>query len=137
MLRAKTLVDDLSANGGQSKRKNSDSQLFMFDKLIENKIREAMEAGEFDNLPGKGQPLDLDAYFSTPSDLRLTYSVLKSARCVPEEIELRKEVESLTEQLSQCANERQRQSIQGQIRSKTLKLNLLTDSNRRQRGKKA
>lgn len=109
----------------------------MFGKLIENKIREAMEAGEFDNLPGKGKPIDLDAYFSTPEELRLSYSVLKSARCLPEEVELRKEIESLTEQLANCSNERQRQSLQEQIRSKNLKLNLLTDSNRRQRGKKA
>jgi hypothetical protein len=109
----------------------------MFGKLIENKIREAMEAGEFDNLSGKDQPIDLEAYFSTPSDLRLSYSVLKSARCLPEEVELRKEIESLTEQLSNCTDERRKHSIQEQITTKTLKLNLLTDSNRRQRGKKA
>lgn len=109
----------------------------MFGKLIENKIREAMEAGEFDNLSGKGKPLDLEAYFSTPAELRLGYSVLKSARCLPEEVELRKEIESLNEQLANCSTENLRQSIQDQIRSKTLKLNLLTDSNRRQRGKKA
>ncbi len=109
----------------------------MFGKLIENKIREAMEAGEFDNLPGKGKPIDLEAYFSTPSDLRLGYSVLKSARCLPEEVELRKEIESLTEQLAACTDERQRKNLQEQRISKTLKLNLLTDSNRRHHGKKA
>ncbi|MDX2039672.1 MAG: DUF1992 domain-containing protein [Acidobacteriota bacterium] len=109
----------------------------MFGKLIEEKIREAMEAGEFDNLPGAGKPIDLEAYFSTPPDLRLSYSVLKSARCLPEEVELRKEIESLTERLGRCSDERQRQSIHDQISNKTLKLNLLTDSNRRQRGKKA
>jgi hypothetical protein len=27
--------------------------------LVEKRIREAMEKGEFDNLPGKGEPLDL------------------------------------------------------------------------------
>lgn len=109
----------------------------MFGKLIENKIREAMEAGEFDNLAGKGRPIDLEAYFSTPADLRLSYSVLKSAQCLPPEVELRKEIELLTEQLCNCADERQRQTFHNQIRSKTLKLNLLTDSNRRQRSKKA
>ena len=108
-----------------------------FDKLVEEKIKEAQQRGEFDNLPGKGKPIDLDAYFSTPEELRLSYSVLKSARCLPEEVELRKEIESLTGQLANCSNERQRQSLQEQIRSKNLKLNLLTDSNRRQRGKKA
>ena len=46
------------------------------EKLIEEIIREAMEKGEFDNLPGKGKPLDLDAYFATPEDVRLGYSVL-------------------------------------------------------------
>jgi hypothetical protein len=109
----------------------------MFGKLIEEKIREAMEAGEFDNLPGAGKPLDLEAYFATPADLRLSYSVLKSARCLPEEVELRKEIECLTNQLELSADQRQKQFIADQIASKTLKLNLLTDSNKRQRGKKA
>jgi len=108
----------------------------MFGKLIEEKIREAMEAGEFDNLPGAGKPIDLEAYFATPADLRLSYSVLKSARCLPEEVELRKEIESLTERLAVCSDVGQRDSLNEQIRSQTLKLNLLTDSNRRQRGKR-
>ncbi|MBL8187993.1 MAG: DUF1992 domain-containing protein [Acidobacteria bacterium] len=109
----------------------------MFGKLIEEKIREAMEAGEFDNLPGEGKPIDLEAYFATPAELRLSYSVLKSARCLPEEVELRKEIESLTEQLAVCTDDGQRRRLNEQIRSKTLKLNLLTDSNRRQRGKRS
>lgn len=109
----------------------------MFGKLIEEKIREAMEAGEFDNLPGEGKPIDLEAYFATPAELRLSYSVLKSARCLPEEVELRKEIESLTEQLAVCSDDDQRRRLNEQIRSKTLKLNLLTDSNRRQRGKRS
>ena len=48
------------------------------ESLIDEIIREAMEKGEFDNLPGKGKPLDLEAYFATPADVRLGYSVLKS-----------------------------------------------------------
>ncbi len=109
----------------------------MFGKLIEEKIREAMEAGEFDNLPGEGKPIDLEAYFATPAELRLSYSVLKSARCLPEEVELRKEIESLTEQLAVCTDDGLRHKLNEQITSKTLKLNLLTDSNRRQRGKRS
>lgn len=31
-----------------------------FAKLAENRILEAMEAGEFNNLEGRGQPLNLD-----------------------------------------------------------------------------
>jgi hypothetical protein len=105
------------------------------EKLIEEKIREAMERGEFDDLPGKGKPLDLDAYFSTPEDVRLGYSVLKSAGCVPVEVGLQNEIESLKARLIACDDERERQSLRKEIEGKTLKLNLLMDSNQRRGGK--
>ena len=41
-----------------------------FEKIAEEKIEEAIAAGEFDNLPGQGKPLDLDAYFATPEQMR-------------------------------------------------------------------
>jgi DnaJ homologue, subfamily C, member 28, conserved domain len=104
------------------------------EKLIEEKIREAMERGEFDDLPGKGKPLDLDAYFATPEDVRLGYSVLKSAGCLPVEVELQNEIESLKARLGVCDDERERQSLRKEIEAKTLKLNLLTDGARRARG---
>ncbi len=94
------------------------------EKLIEEKIREAMERGEFDDLPGKGKPLDLDAYFATPEDVRLGYSVLKSAGCVPVEVELQKEIESLKARLDVSDDERERQSLRKEIEGKTLKLSL-------------
>lgn len=105
----------------------------MFGKLIEDKIREAMDAGEFDDLPGKGKPLDLDAYFATPADLRLGYSVLKSAKCVPPEVELMKEIEELKTRLENISENADRQSIEKQIEAKRLKLRLMLDGNSRQR----
>jgi hypothetical protein len=103
------------------------------EKLIEEKIREAMERGEFDDLPGKGKPLDLDAYFATPDDVRLGYSILKSAGCLPVEVELQKEIESLKARLDVSDDERERQSLRKEIEGKTLKLNLLTDGAQRAR----
>lgn len=50
---------------------------------IENMIKEAIARGEFDNLSGSGKPLDLDAYFNTPEDLRMAFSMLKSNDFVP------------------------------------------------------
>lgn len=105
--------------------------------IIEEKIRAAMEAGEFDNLAGQGKPIDLETYFATPADLRLSYSLLKSAHCVPEEVALRKEIETLQHELAGCGNERRQTALREQIESKTLKLNLLSDSNRRQQSRKA
>jgi hypothetical protein len=103
------------------------------ERLIEEIIREAMEKGEFDDLPGKGKPLDLEAYFATPADVRLGYSVLKSAGCAPVEVELQKEIEGLKTLLAACDDERKWQSLRKEIESKTLKLNLMMDSNRRAR----
>jgi len=105
------------------------------EKFIEDKIREAMEKGEFDNLPGKGKPLDLEAYFATPADVRLGYSVLKSAGCLPVEVELREEIEALKAQLASCDDERKRQALGKEIESRTLKLNLMMDSDRRGRAR--
>ena len=72
---------------------------YMFDKLVEQKIREAMRAGEFDRLEGAGRPVNLDAYFSTPAELRAAYAVLKNAGILPEEAQLLKEIDELKARL--------------------------------------
>ena len=41
-----------------------------FEKTALRKIQEAIDAGEFDNLPNAGEKLDLDAYFAMPAHLR-------------------------------------------------------------------
>ena len=64
----------------------------VFDKIAEQKIREAMEQGEFDDLPGRGEPLNLEDDSHLPQDLRLAYKILKNADCLPPELELRKQI---------------------------------------------
>ena len=76
-----------------------------FEKIAENKIRQAMADGEFDGLPRRG-PIDLEEYFKLPPELRVAYSVLKSAGCVPEEVELLKEIERLEKALAEALDER-------------------------------
>jgi hypothetical protein len=102
-----------------------------FDKLVEEKIREAVANGEFDNLPGKGKPLDLDAYFATPEDLRVAYSVLKSSGFIPEEAQLLKEVESLKEALESCPNDDEKNKLKRLIYEKTLKINMLVEHHKK------
>ena len=46
----------------------------MFEHVVERLIEEAMQAGKFDGLRGKGRPADLSAYFATPADVRLAYA---------------------------------------------------------------
>jgi hypothetical protein len=107
-----------------------------FEKLAEAKIRAAQEAGEFDNLRGKGKPLDLGPYFATPADLRLGYSVLKSAHVLPPEVELLREIESLTARLATCVAEEETRRLTKAIEGRRLKLALFQEGNRR-RGRRS
>jgi|SRR5437660_883578 len=63
--------------------------------IAEKKIRDAIRAGAFDDLPGAGRPLDLDDDKLIPEELRIAYRILKNAGCVPPEIEARKEAATL------------------------------------------
>ncbi|UQZ88978.1 DUF1992 domain-containing protein [Deltaproteobacteria bacterium Smac51] len=47
--------------------------------IAERKIREAMEEGQFDNLPGKGKPLKLEDLSHLPPELRMAYTILKNS----------------------------------------------------------
>jgi hypothetical protein len=58
-------------------------------KRIEELMEGAIARGEFENLKGRGKPLNLDAHFDTPEDVRVGHSLLKSAGFLPEELELR------------------------------------------------
>ena len=82
------------------------------ESAIEQKIREAIERGDFDNLSGKGKPIDLDAYFNTPEDLRMAFSIQKSNEFVPEEVEIFKEIAKLKQKLSETADEYEKELLQ-------------------------
>lgn len=59
--------------------------------VAERKIREAMDAGEFDNLEGEGKPLDLDEGLDTHQ--RLLNKLLKNSGALPEWVQLQKDLE--------------------------------------------
>jgi hypothetical protein len=69
-------------------------------KLAENRIEEAIANGEFKDLPGRGQPLDLTEYFALPPAERAGAALLKNARIVPPEVELLRAIASLEETLT-------------------------------------
>lgn len=88
------------------------------EKIIDEKIAEAMANGEFDNLPGKGKPLDLDGYFATPEHLRMGYSILKGAEIIPEEMELLKQIEDLRNCLDSATSEIEQNALRQQLSEK-------------------
>jgi len=66
--------------------------MWLLDQLAEARIREAVERSEFDDLPGAGEPLELDDDTLVPEELRAGYRLLKNAGCLPPELQLRREI---------------------------------------------
>jgi DnaJ family protein C protein 28 len=59
---------------------------------VNQQIKEAMERGDFDNLPNKGKPLDLSRNPFENPEMRLAYKILKDNGYAPPWIELEKEI---------------------------------------------
>jgi DnaJ homolog subfamily C member 28 len=64
------------------------------ESLTERKLREAIENGEFDDLPGKGEPIDLKENPFEDPDLRVVHRLLRNAGFAPAWIEERKDIDA-------------------------------------------
>jgi hypothetical protein len=124
-----------------------------FSRIAENRIQEAIASGEFENLPGAGEPLDvnpgnhltdvvgeqsirgrrsvttssqvisdLEEYFSTPGDVRIAFSILKTANCVPAEVELLNEISRLEQADRQTTDPAARRSLRQTLANRRLEL---------------
>ena len=80
----------------------------LFAMLAEERIREAQDRGDFDNLPGQGRPLQLEDDSHVPEELRMAYKLLRNGGYLPPEIEERKEIDSLLDLLENCRDEQHR-----------------------------
>lgn len=97
----------------------------IFAQIAEQRIREAIDNGEFDNLKGMGKPLDLGDESWIPEDLRMAYKILKNAGCLPAELELRKEVLNLRELIDAIDDDKERIKKIRELNFKLMKLNEL------------
>ena len=64
------------------------------ESLTEKRLREAIENGEFDDLPGKGEPIDLRENPFEDPDLRVVHRLLRNAGFAPAWIEERKDIDA-------------------------------------------
>lgn len=69
-------------------------------QIAEQRIAQAMQRGEFDNLPGKGKPLLLDQDVLVAPELRMAYRVLKNAGVLPKGVMVRREIAHLETMLA-------------------------------------
>ncbi|MEH0156680.1 DUF1992 domain-containing protein [Limibacter armeniacum] len=73
--------------------------------LAENKIKEAIGNGSFEQLEGMGKPVDNSVYFSYPKERRLSMHLLRNANALPEEVQLMKEINALKDAIRQEQND--------------------------------
>ncbi len=106
-----------------------------FEKAVEAIIREAQARGDFENLPGKGKPIDLTDYFNTPEDVRVAGAMLKNAGMVHAEVELLHEIAALKDLLGKIVDEDQKNKYQKELREKQLQFSLLTEGRGHKRKK--
>lgn len=86
------------------------------DQIVERRIAEAIERGEFEGLPGEGRPLELEDDPLVPAELRVAYRILKNAGFVPEEIQLRAEIRSVEQLLAHATDCEERAATAARLR---------------------
>jgi hypothetical protein len=96
-----------------------------FTKLAENRILQAIEAGEFNDLQGKGQPLNLEDDSHIPPELRMAYKILKNADCLPPELVLRQEVVNLQDLVASMPDESEKLKQMRRLNFLIMKLNMM------------
>lgn len=96
-------------------------------RIAEAKIRAAIEAGELDQLPGKGRALVLEDDRGVPADLRMAFRVLRRANVLPEELEIRRELVSLEALILACEDEREARRLASVRSAKELRYRALVE----------
>ena len=99
----------------------------MFSKLVEERIREAQQRGDFDDLPGAGKPLPPDDAEMVPQELRMAFKVLRNAGYPPPELVKGKELLALQARVHE-AREGERERLARRISYLTATLGLRPDS---------
>lgn len=105
--------------------------LSIFDRIVEDRIQESFRNGEFDNLPSKGKPVNLDYWASLPEGIRAGYMLLKNSGFIPEEVQLLKDIDELRDQLNCCQSQDTKASLSKKLEETKLKYNLLLELKKR------
>lgn len=80
----------------------------MFHTLSEQRIQDALQRGDLDDLPGSGRPLELGDELLVPEEVRAVYRVLKNAGFVPPEVLELREVAELEKRIPQLRSDSER-----------------------------
>jgi hypothetical protein len=92
------------------------------ESIADRKIREAIEAGQFDNLPSKGKPIELD--IDPDPSLWMAHHLLRVNGFAPSWIEESKDIDAAIHRFrSDLRNARRRHTAIDEFRSRATELN--------------
>jgi len=96
-------------------------------RLADRRIEEAMRQGKFDNLPGKGKPIELEA-MPAEENARLVWwalRLLKQNDFIPEEVRWHKALDRLRDAVNSVDDEAELAKLVAQINELVHKINTL------------
>ncbi|WP_085521123.1 J-domain-containing protein [Tuberibacillus sp. Marseille-P3662] len=96
-------------------------------RLAEERMRHSIDKGDFDHLPGKGQPLPDDDMSGVPEDLRMGYKILKNAGAVPEEVQLKKDMATLEQLIACTEDDAEKTQLRKQWNQQSIRFNQLIE----------
>lgn len=96
-------------------------------RMAEEKIQQAITEGQFDNLPGKGKPLELEDLSGMPQDMRMSYLMMKNSGFLPEEVQVKKEIASLEEMIEYCKDPDEKERHKRKLSEKELRWKMLLE----------
>lgn len=99
-----------------------------FEAIAEQRIQEALARGELDNLPGSGQPLDLDDDRLVPEELRMVFRILKNSGYVPPEVQTLKDIAELEREMLASSGEQRSQAVK-KLRLLAMRVNVSRSGN--------
>lgn len=104
----------------------------IFRTIALRKIKEAMEEGEFDDLPLRGKRIDLTDLDHVPEADRMACRILKNANVLPEEVHLHKEILALRDALREHPeDDEERRRLVRALNEREACYNLLLERRRR------
>lgn len=99
-------------------------------RIIERNIKKAIGQGSFNDLPGKGKAQQLADLRFIPPEQRAAFLALRNSGSLPPEMELRKEITNLEEQL-QIASDQDKPGIIKAITEKKMFYDILMERRKR------
>lgn len=98
--------------------------------VAEAKIREAIDKGLFDNLSTEGKPVEIEIDRRVPAELRGSYTVLKNAGMLPEEMELKKSMVTLRDLIDAATDGDEKANAEARLRHMSLRFEILMEKRR-------